>query len=501
MASNNVAVMNYVNRNSSAKKRAIALHPLEGSTSRAASRKWTISYRVIPPIAMACDALIIIATSELSALVYEYYRFGQSTSLLRHGGLAALIAALFIALAKTRNLYDPSELLNFKKQARDIAVNWISVFLFVLTIGFVIKTSESFSRGVILLFNALALFGLTSLRVGWRIFLADGLAVRRFAGRNIALITDNKASANSDIFKLLSEHGLQANKRFVLPTYGADEKVQRKVVRDAIASIRGSDVEEIVVSGDLEHWSELQNVLIELRSIPLPIYLLPTGSVTDLFKLPLSNIGETTTIELQRGPRTLTELVIKRLIDVVVASTALVCFLPLLVLTTAAIKLDSGGPVFFRQMRCGFNGRKFKIFKFRTMSVLEDGDTILQATREDKRVTRVGRWLRRTSIDELPQLINVLQGDMSIVGPRPHAVAHDAQFEKLVGTYAYRHHAKPGITGWAQVNGHRGITRTTAQIEQRTALDLWYVENWSLSLDFKIIFMTAIEVFRGENAY
>ena len=380
-------------------------------------------------------------------------------------------------------------------------MNWIAVFLFVLTIGFAIKTSELFSRGVIFLFNVFALLGLLSLRIGWRIFLADGLAVRRFAGRKIALITDNEASGNPDIFHLLSEHGLQANQRFVLPTYSADEKAHKKIVRDAIASIRGSDVEEIIVSGDLEHWSKLQTLLTDLRSMPLPIYLLPTGSVTDLFKLPLNNIGETTTIELQRGPRTVTELFIKRLLDIVMAATGLVCLLPLLLLTAAAIKLDSAGPIFFRQTRCGFNGRKFKIYKFRTMSVLEDGDTIVQATREDNRVTRVGRWLRRTSIDELPQIINVLQGDMSIVGPRPHAVAHDAQFEKLVGTYAYRHHAKPGITGWAQVNGHRGITRTTAQIEQRTALDLWYVENWSLSLDFKIIFMTAIEVFRGENAY
>ena len=170
-------------------------------------------------------------------------------------------------------------------------------------------------------------------------------------------------------------------------------------------------------------------------------------------------------------------------------------------MTALAIKLDSSGPVIFRQRRSGFNGRHFQILKFRTMRVLEDGETIVQARPNDSRVTRVGHWLRRTSIDELPQLFNVLRGQMSIVGPRPHALAHDDQFDKLIGNYAYRHHVKPGLTGWAQVNGYRGQTRTVADIEDRVRLDLWYIDNWTLKIDFKIIFMTVIEVMRGENAY
>jgi putative colanic acid biosynthesis UDP-glucose lipid carrier transferase len=135
------------------------------------------------------------------------------------------------------------------------------------------------------------------------------------------------------------------------------------------------------------------------------------------------------------------------------------------------------------------------------MRVLEDGDTIIQAKFNDNRVTRVGNWLRRTSIDELPQLFNVLQGNMSIVGPRPHAVAHDGQFDKLVGNYAYRHHVNPGLTGWAQVNGYRGELRTVGDIEQRVKFDLWYIDNWNLALDLKIIMMTLVEIVRGENAY
>jgi len=170
-------------------------------------------------------------------------------------------------------------------------------------------------------------------------------------------------------------------------------------------------------------------------------------------------------------------------------------------LTAIAIKMDSPGPALFRQCRRGFNGRPFQIFKFRTMSVQEDGDRIVAAQRNDSRVTRVGNWLRRTSIDELPQLLNVLQGSMSIVGPRPHALAHDTEFEELLDNYAYRQHVKPGVTGWAQVHGYRGEMRTIEDIEQRIKYDLWYIDNWSLKNDFKIILMTVTEIIDGKNAY
>ena len=166
-----------------------------------------------------------------------------------------------------------------------------------------------------------------------------------------------------------------------------------------------------------------------------------------------------------------------------------------------AIKLDSDGPVIFRQRRRGFNGREFAIYKFRTMTVLEDGSTVRQARRDDARVTWLGRLLRATSIDELPQLINVLRGHMSLVGPRPHAIAHDDGYTKLIANYAFRQHVKPGLTGWAQVNGFRGETAQLELMEQRVDCDLWYIKNWSFWLDLKIIARTCVEVLRGQNAY
>jgi putative colanic acid biosynthesis UDP-glucose lipid carrier transferase len=173
----------------------------------------------------------------------------------------------------------------------------------------------------------------------------------------------------------------------------------------------------------------------------------------------------------------------------------------LLALAAIAIKLDSPGPVFFRQQRCGFNGRTFLIRKFRTMHVLEDGHVIAQATPLDRRVTRVGKLLRRTSFDELPQLLNVLEGSMSLVGPRPHALAHDGQFDKLVRNYAFRRRVRPGLTGWAQVHGCRGATPTASMIEARVQYDLWYIDNWSIRLDLAILLRTPMEVLRGRNAY
>jgi exopolysaccharide biosynthesis polyprenyl glycosylphosphotransferase len=203
-------------------------------------------------------------------------------------------------------------------------------------------------------------------------------------------------------------------------------------------------------------------------------------------------VGTARTAELKRAPLSVAEQALKRIFDVLAAGLGIILLSPLLLTSVLLIKLDSKGPVLFTQTRNGFNGRSFRIFKFRTMSVFEDGPQIRQATRNDPRVTSVGRWLRRTSIDELPQLFNVLGGSMSLVGPRPHAVAHNTEYERIVANYAFRYHVKPGISGWAQVNGFRGETSTVNLMEKRVELDLWYVSNWSFWLDVRILWKTLI---------
>jgi len=206
-------------------------------------------------------------------------------------------------------------------------------------------------------------------------------------------------------------------------------------------------------------------------------------------------------VEIQRGPLSRSEQFVKRIFDILAASFSLLIMMPLMILTAVALKLESTGPIIFRQRRRGFNGRAFEIYKFRTMTVLEDGSHVRQARQNDARVTRIGRILRRTSIDELPQLFNVLRGEMSIVGPRPHAVAHDEEYSTLISNYAFRHHMKPGITGLAQVNGLRGGTPEVKLMQQRVEQDLWYINNWSLMLDVQIAARTCFELLRPQNAY
>jgi putative colanic acid biosynthesis UDP-glucose lipid carrier transferase len=268
-----------------------------------------------------------------------------------------------------------------------------------------------------------------------------------------------------------------------------------------IEYIRGSDVEEVVVGADPNRWPELRSLVAELRVLPFPVSFIPLGIASEIFRQPSRALGNTICVELQRGPLTSFEHAAKRCVDALFAGVALTVLLPLLAIVAVAIKLDSPGPILFRQKRCGFNGRCFQIYKFRTMSVLEDGPSIIQAQFADQRVTRLGAWLRRTSIDELPQLLNVLEGNMSLVGPRPHAMAHDNQFDKIVRNYAFRRRVKPGLTGWAQVNGCRGPTPTAASIERRVEYDLWYIDNWSLKLDFAILLQTPVEILLGRNAY
>jgi exopolysaccharide biosynthesis polyprenyl glycosylphosphotransferase len=192
---------------------------------------------------------------------------------------------------------------------------------------------------------------------------------------------------------------------------------------------------------------------------------------------------------------------VKRLIDMMFAAVTLVFALPLLLLLAILIKCDTAGPALFRQTRLGLNGKPFEVLKLRTMTVQENGVSVAQAHRDDPRVTRIGRFLRAASLDELPQLINVLKGEMSLVGPRPHAVAHDRHFGRVIPGYAGRQAVKPGITGWAQVNGARGETATIQAMETRVALDLWYVRHADLALDLRILLRTPVEVLKARNAY
>jgi len=481
--------MNFVARQTRAPASAPSVLPI----TRRPAHKWLISYRSIEPLAIASDVAGIFCSSILAGAIYHIETIGTLGDIIEYVGIAAIVSALFISLMISRGLYDPAELLDLRTQLYTVNVTWVAVFLFFAGVAFALKIGAEFSRGTVLLFAAAGVGLLIALRCLWYLLLTRGLAAQKFAGRNTVLIAEEMP--NESFVATLAKYGYQITQRFLLSSEGEDLSPIISFVREH------PEIEEVLISAEIDHCSGLIKRLSQLREVPITIGLIPAGIGAKVLMRPSRRIGDTVYVELQRKPLDSIELAIKRGLDVICAGGSLVLLLPLLLLTAVAIKLDSPGPAMFRQRRRGFNGHEFYILKFRTMSVLEDGKLVFQATPDDHRVTRVGKWLRHTSIDELPQLWNVLTGSMSLVGPRPHAVSHDNEFDKVVRNYAVRHHVKPGLTGWAQVNGCRGPTPTAADIQRRVEFDLWYIDNWSFHLDCWIVFRTMIEVLRGRNAY
>ncbi|MCK1735564.1 exopolysaccharide biosynthesis polyprenyl glycosylphosphotransferase [Bradyrhizobium sp. 138] len=462
--------------------------------------KWPLRYDWIEHVALCADVATILFASAISTLLYRL-QSGQAEG--SHGnafGVALVSAACVASVLKAQGLYRPIELLVLKNQVRAVCVTWASLLLLIwAAYGFAIRPGASQEAGP--LFAILGLGLLVAERWGVRSLLVRGLSERRFASTNIILITDQPLSKNAGLPETLAMHGYCVEGRFSLPPTGFGPAGRRRLTSRVIDHIRNAQLDQVVVEAGPERWPELRAFIAELRVLPFPIIFVPVGTTSELLRHPTRSLGSAVCVELQRGPLAPFECATKRIIDILGAGFALAISAPLLALAAVAIKLDSRGPVFFRQQRCGFNGRTFLIRKFRTMHVLEDGSVIVQATPLDQRITRVGKWLRRTSFDELPQLLNVLEGNMSLVGPRPHALAHDGQFDKLVRNYAFRRRVTPGLTGWAQIHGCRGATPTASMIEARVQYDLWYIDNWSLRLDLAILLRTPMEVLRGRNAY
>jgi Undecaprenyl-phosphate glucose phosphotransferase len=238
-----------------------------------------------------------------------------------------------------------------------------------------------------------------------------------------------------------------------------------------------------------------------LLKLPAEIHLGAEHILDRFEQVQLSKFGSIISLQLTRLPLSRFERILKRTFDHLFASLALLLLTPVLIAAAILIKLDSKGPIFFLQHRYGFNQKPFRIIKFRTMRTLDDGPAVEQAKQNDPRVTRVGAWSRRWSFDEMPQLFNVIKGDMSLVGPRPHALSHDRVYERRIATYARRHNVKPGITGWAQIHGYRGETDTDEKMQKRVEHDLYYIDNWSLALDLQILIRTVLSRSSYYNAY
>jgi putative colanic acid biosynthesis UDP-glucose lipid carrier transferase len=265
--------------------------------------------------------------------------------------------------------------------------------------------------------------------------------------------------------------------------------------------VRAHRVDVIYIALPMASQPRILRLLEEMRDTTASIYFVPDIFVSDLIQARVDSIGGLPVVAVCETPFHGFNGFVKRLSDIVLSILILTLISPLLLAIAAGVKLSSPGPVLFRQRRYGLDGRKIVVYKFRSMTVAEDGDVVRQATRNDSRITRFGAFLRRTSLDELPQFINVLQGRMSVVGPRPHAVAHNELYRKLIRGYMIRHKVRPGITGLAQVNGLRGETDTVDKMKARIDYDLAYLRNWSVLLDLQIILKTVVVVLQKQNAY
>ena len=486
--------MNFIDRNVGV---PLSRDPFPRKARSAPERAWPVRYQAIEPLAVTIDSLAILFTGLVVAALYHIG--GYPLDIRRTGG-ALIVAALFVGFLKARGFYRPTELMVLRSQLRAVATTWALVFVLLAAVVGLLDIRQEVPRGAGL-FALLGLVPLMAHRVAIKSILSRGLNSGSFSRRNVILITQQTNPLETGFEDTLKILGFSVKETFLLPSSKTLPAHIKQLAARVIRYLRDSDIEEIVIEADPNSWPELRCLVHDLRVTPLPVVFFPMGGAAEVFRHPPRDLGATVCFELQRAPLGLAERAAKRILDVVVAGFLLLLLAPLLVAVAIAVRLDSAGPVLFRQHRCGFNGRSFVIWKFRTMSVLEDGSSLAQAQRSDRRATRIGRWLRRTSIDELPQLLNVLNGSMSLVGPRPHALAHENQFEKAVRNYAYRRRVKPGLTGWAQVNGCRGPTPTTAVIERRVEYDLWYIDNWSLGLDFSILLRTPIEVLRARNAF
>jgi len=272
-------------------------------------------------------------------------------------------------------------------------------------------------------------------------------------------------------------------------------------LKEVAAYIRAHGIREVYITLPLGSQPRIVELLEQVQGTTASIFFVPDvfgisiiqGRLQDMNGVPVVGICET--------PFTGTNELVKRISDIVLASIILILISPILLVLAIGVKLSSPGPIIFKQRRNGLQGEEIIVYKFRSMRAMDNGPVVRQATKDDPRITRFGAFIRRTSLDELPQFINVLQGRMSIVGPRPHAVAHNEQYRQLIKAYMVRHKVKPGITGWAQVNGHRGETDTIEKMQARVEYDLEYLRNWSLGLDLQIIVRTIRLVFFDRNAY
>jgi putative colanic acid biosysnthesis UDP-glucose lipid carrier transferase len=381
---------------------------------------------------------------------------------------------------------------------------WLMVSALLLFMAFAFKVTDTFSRKVILTWFAVTPFVVIAAQIGLRRFAAFS-ALRGSIVQSHIVIGANECGRRLAA-RLQSNPHLGTFKGFFDDRLGdrlanLPEEQVLGTMTDIAQYVRLNAVSNIYICLPIRAEERVLRLMEELRDTTASVYFVPDIFMFDLMRAQLAEIDGIPVVAVCETPFCGMNGVMKRASDIVISSILIALLWPVMLAIALGVKFTSPGPIIFKQRRYGLYGERILVYKFRTMSVCEDRGAVTQACRDDPRVTPLGRILRKTSLDELPQLFNVLFGTMSMVGPRPHAVAHNEEYRKLIDGYMLRHKVRPGITGWAQVNGFRGETESLDKMKRRVEYDLHYLRNWSLGLDITIILRTVRLVLRDSNAY
>lgn len=444
-------------------------------------------------LAPALDICAILIAASAAGSVYHHLYYGSPAVAETQLRMGALIALLLIVPNILRAEYELPNYLTTDGHLLRVFKQWNIAFLFGMSFVFFSKTGDVFSRGSFIFFYLSGFLMLAGARV-------LSVALVRQLSRNGPMLARRVfvVGADTEVLSFVSRHWPLSQSVQIVglanispqAIAGGDGQTLERELQGAVARARLSDPDDVFVLIDRDHSTAIDCAIDRFLTIPASIHLGSERMLERFTDAKVSKIGEISLLSLTRRPLSGPEIALKRMFDIVASGLAIVFLAPFALVVAALIRLDSAGPVFFLQQRYGFNQKPFRIIKFRTMTAMDDGATVRQAQVDDPRITRVGHFLRRWNIDELPQILNVLRGEMSLVGPRPHALAHDHHFMQRIALYARRHNVKPGITGWAQVNGFRGETDTDDKMRGRVEHDLHYIDNWSMTLDLKIILLT-----------
>jgi putative colanic acid biosynthesis UDP-glucose lipid carrier transferase len=415
--------------------------------------------------------------------------------------LTALVVFLYIAEAL--HLYQAWRVGRFMNVLMTVMAVFTSSFLILFAIGIWLNSAFVFPSHVLNIWFFVAFLSCST----WRVITHQWSVVRSKLGINLRKMAILGATSTGANLYHEINHCDELGYDFV--GFFDDRKTDRlpeglTVISDiskCIHQAKNGDIDILFITLPISAEKRIAEIINLLSDTTVDVYVVPAFMLSDVMQGRVTHIGKIDALSIFESPYLGSKILLKRFEDIAVSLIAIILLSPVYILIAITLKITSPGPVLFKQSRYGLRGENISVYKFRSMTVMESDGQVTQATRGDKRVTPFGGFLRRSSLDELPQFFNVLMGDMSVVGPRPHAVSHNEEYRKLIQFYMLRHHVKPGITGWAQVSGWRGETDTLDKMQKRIEYDLYYILQWSIWFDLKILMLTVLTCLKSENTY